>query len=235
MTTRVAADRQAPAAPNALGPLEQLRAGRLARRLPQLYAGIVLYGLTDACLIRAGLGNMPWDVLHQGIADHLGVSIGAVMIALSLVVLLAWVPLREMPGLGTLSNAVVVGLAANLGLAVLHEPHALAGRIALMATGIAGNAVATAMYIGARFGPGPRDGLMTGLHRRTGRPIWLVRTSIEAAVVVLGWLLGGVFGVGTVVYAVAIGPLVQRLLPLFTVPLCTAPLSPGQSPKTCRR
>jgi uncharacterized membrane protein YczE len=222
MSNPVLSARRSPSRPREpgpleLGPLEQLRAGRLARRLPQLYAGLVLYGVTDACLIRAHLGNMPWDVLHQGIAGRLGVSIGTVMIAVSLLVLLAWVPLREMPGLGTLSNAFVVGLAANLGLALLQEPSGLAGRIALMAAGIAGNAVATAMYIGARFGPGPRDGLMTGLHRRTGRPIWLVRMSLEAGVVLLGWLLGGVFGVGTLLYAVAIGPLVQRLLPLFTV------------------
>jgi uncharacterized membrane protein YczE len=199
------------------GPLGQLRAGRLAWRLSQLYAGLVLYGVTLACLIRAHLGNAPWDVLHQGIAGHLGVSIGAVNIAVSLVVLLAWIPLREMPGLGTISNAFVIGLATNLGLALLHEPHALAGRIALMAAGVAGNAAATAMYIGARLGPGPRDGLMTGLNRRTGQPIWGVRTALEVGVVVLGWLLGGVFGVGTLLYAVAIGPLVQRLLPLFTV------------------
>jgi uncharacterized membrane protein YczE len=199
------------------GPLEQLHAGRLARRLPQLYAGLVLYGITLACMIRAHLGNAPWDVLHQGIAGHLGVSIGVITIAVSLVVLLAWVPLREMPGLGTISNAFVIGLATNLGLALLHEPHPLAGRVALMAAGIAGNAVATAMYIGAQLGPGPRDGLMTGLHRRSGRPIWMVRTSLEVSVVVLGWLLGGVFGVGTLLYAVLIGPLVQRLLPVFTV------------------
>jgi uncharacterized membrane protein YczE len=213
MTDPVLLARRSPSEPREPGPLEQLRAGRLARRLPQLYAGLV----TDACLIRARLGNTPWDVLHQGIAGHLGVSIGAVTIAVSLVVLLAWVPLREMPGLGTLSNAFIVGLATNLGLAFLNEPHEMVGRIALMAVGIAGNAVATAMYIGARFGPGSRDGLMTGLHRRTGRPIWMVRMSLEAGVVVLGWLLGGVFGVGTLLYAVAIGPLVQRLLPLFTV------------------
>ena len=183
----------------------------------------MLYGITLACLIRARLGNAPWDVLHQGIAGHLGVSIGVVTIAVSLVVLLAWVPLREMPGLGTISNAFVIGLATNAGLAFLPEPHALAGRAALMAAGIAGNAVATAMYIGAQFGPGPRDGLMTGLNRRTGRPIWMVRTSLEVSVVVLGWLLGGVFGVGTLLYAVLIGPLVQRLLPLFTVGGLAAP------------
>jgi uncharacterized membrane protein YczE len=200
-----------------LGPVEQLRAGRLARRLPQLYAGLVLYGLTAACMIRSRLGNAPWDVLHQGVAAHLGVSIGTVTIAVSLLVLLAWIPLRQMPGLGTLSNAVIVGLATNLGLAVLPAPHALPGQIALMVAGIAGNAVATAMYIGARFGPGPRDGLMIGLHRRTGRPIWIVRTLIEVSVVVAGIALGGVFGVGTVLYAVTIGPLVQRLLPVFEV------------------
>lgn len=198
------------------GALEQLRAGRLRRRLPQLYAGLVLYGLTLACLIRARLGNAPWDVLHQGIATRLGVSIGTVTIAVSVLVLLAWVPLREKPGLGTLSNALIVGLATNLGLTFLPGPHAMAERIALLLLGITGNAVATAMYIGARLGPGPRDGLMTGLHRRTGRPIWLVRMSLEVSVVVAGWLLGGVFGVGTVLYAAAIGPLVQRLLPLFS-------------------
>lgn len=200
-----------------IGPVAQLRTGRLGWRLPQLFAGLVLYGLTLACLIRARLGNAPWDVLHQGIARHLGVSIGTVSVATSLVVLLAWVPLREVPGLGTVMNAFVIGLATNLGLDFLREPHPLAGRIALLLLGIAGNAVATAMYIGARLGPGPRDGLMTGLHRRTGRPIWLVRTSLEVSVVVLGILLGGVFGVGTVLYAIAIGPLVQRLLPLFSV------------------
>ena len=201
------------------GPLDQLRAGRLSWRLPQLCLGLVLYGVTLACLIRAHLGNAPWDVLHQGIANRIGVSIGSVTVAVSLVVLLAWVPLREMPGLGTVSNAVVIGLAENLGLAVLHEPSALPGRVALMVIGITGNAIATGMYIGARLGPGPRDGLMTGLNRRTGRPIWLVRTSLEGTVVVLGWLLGGVFGVGTVLYAVTIGPLVQRLLPMFWVRL----------------
>lgn len=199
------------------GPLEQLREGRLARRLPQLYAGLVLYGLTDACLIQSRLGNTPWDVLHQGIARHLGVSIGTVTIAVSVLVLLAWVPLRQMPGLGTVSNALVVGLATNLGLAVLPAPRDLAGQAALMAAGVTGNAAATAMYIGARLGPGPRDGLMTGLHRRTGRPIWQVRTFIEACVVVAGIGLGGVFGIGTLLYAAAIGPLVQRFLPLFAL------------------
>jgi len=215
------AARQPRPATRQLGPLEQLRAGRLARRLPQLYAGLVLYGFTLACLIRARLGNAPWDVLHQGIASHLGVSIGVVTIAVSLVVLLAWVPLREMPGLGTISNAFVIGLATNLGLALLHEPHAPAGRVALMAAGIAGNAVATAMYIGAQFGPGPRDGLMTGLVTRYAghrfATIRVVRTALEVTVLVIGFFLGGKVGLVTVLFAVGIGPLAHVFIPMFSV------------------
>jgi uncharacterized membrane protein YczE len=134
-------------------------------------------------------------------------------------VLLLWIPLRELPGLGTVSNALVVGLAVDLGLAVLDPPDALWLRIVLMVAGVAGNALATALYIGAQLGPGPRDGLMTGLHRRTSWSIGVVRTGLEVSVVVVGWALGGVLGVGTVLYAVAIGPLVQRLLPACVVEL----------------
>ncbi|WP_310962772.1 membrane protein YczE [Nocardioides terrisoli] len=202
-----------------LSPLGQLRAGRLLRRLVQLYVGLVAYGLTLALLIRAHLGNAPWDVLHQGLADHLPISIGQAVIAVSFLVLLLWIPLREVPGLGTLSNAVVIGLAADLGLSLMHEPRAIQLRILMTLAGVIGNAVATACYIGAQLGPGPRDGLMTGLNRRTGVPIGPVRTGIEVTVVVVGFFLGGVLGFGTLIYAVAIGPLVQRLLPLFVVPL----------------
>lgn len=202
-----------------LTPMEQLRAGRLPRRLVQLYIGLVAYGLTLALIIRAGLGNAPWDVLHQGIARHLGVSIGLILIVASFVVLLLWIPLREVPGLGTISNAIVIGVAADVGLDLLGHPHGLLVRIAMTVVGIVGNAVATAYYIGAQLGPGPRDGLMTGLHRRTGWPIGRVRTSIEVSVVVVGWLLGGTLGIGTVVYAVAIGPLVQWMLPFAIVEL----------------
>jgi uncharacterized membrane protein YczE len=202
-----------------LSPLAQLRAGRLPRRLVQLYAGLVLYGFTLALLIRAKLGNAPWDVLHQGLADHLPISIGTAVIGVSVLVLLLWIPLRELPGLGTVSNALVVGLAVDLGLAVLDPPDALWLRIVLMLAGVAGNALATALYIGAQLGPGPRDGLMTGLHRRTSWSIGVVRTGLEVSVVVVGWALGGVLGVGTVLYAVAIGPLVQRLLPACVVEL----------------
>ncbi len=202
-----------------LGPVAQLRAGRLSRRLAQLALGLALYGATLAMLIRATLGNASWDVLHQGIARHLPMSIGTAVIAVSMLVLLLWIPLRERPGLGTIANAVLVGLCADLGLAVLQAPSSLSVRILLMAGGVVGNALATALYIGSQLGPGPRDGLMTGLHRRTGVSIRLVRTALEVSVVVLGWLLGGVVGVGTVIYAIAIGPLVQLMLPRCIVEL----------------
>ncbi len=196
--------------------VRQLRIPR-ARRLVQLYAGLVLYGLSMALLVRSGLGVMPWDVLHQGLSRQLGWSLGTVTIVVGALVLLAWIPLRERPGLGTVSNVVVIGVALDAALAVLPEPGSLAVRTALVPAGIALNAVATAAYIGVRLGPGPRDGLMTGLVRRTGRSVRLVRTSIEVTVVAAGWLLGGTLGVATVLYALAIGPLVQLLLPRLTV------------------
>ena len=199
--------------------MRQLLTTRPARRLVQLYAGLVLYGLSMALLVRSGLGVMPWDVLHQGLARQLGWSLGVVTIVVGALVLLAWIPLRERPGLGTVSNVVVIGLALDAALAVLPEPSSLPLRIALVPLGIALNAVATAAYIGVHLGPGPRDGLMTGLVRRTGRSVRVVRTSIEATVVLLGWLLGGTVGLGTVLYALAIGPLVQPLMPRLSVRL----------------
>jgi uncharacterized membrane protein YczE len=192
-------------------------AARLPRRLTQLYAGLVLYGVSMALLVRAELGVMPWDVLHQGIARHVGWSLGTVSIAVGALVLLLWVPLRERPGLGTVSNVVVIGLAVDASLAVLGPVEAMPVRVALVVAGVVLNAVATAAYIGVRMGPGPRDGLMTGLVRRSGRPVRLVRTGIEVVVVASGWLLGGTLGVATVLYALAIGPLVQPLLPRLTV------------------
>jgi uncharacterized membrane protein YczE len=189
----------------------------LARRLVQLYAGLVLYGVSMALMVRSSLGVMPWDVLHQGLARQLGWSLGLVTIVVGAAVLLAWIPLRERPGLGTLSNVVVIGLAVDAALAVLPAPGGLPARLASGAAGVVLNGVATAAYIGVQFGPGPRDGLMTGLVRRTGGSVRLVRTAIEAAVVVTGWLLGGTLGVLTVLYALAIGPLVHLLLPRLTV------------------
>jgi uncharacterized membrane protein YczE len=190
--------------------------GRLPLRLVQLYLGLTAYGVSMALMIRSRLGNMPWDVLHQGIAQHLGVSIGWVAIGVGALALLAWIPLKQMPGLGTVSNVVVIGLVMDRVLAVLPDAHPMPLRIAELAGGIVLNGLATGAYIGAGLGPGPRDGLMTGLARRTGRSIRLVRTGIEVVVVAAGWLLGGVFGVGTLLYAVAIGPLAQLFLPLFT-------------------
>src|SRR6478609_912916 len=202
-----------------LGPVAQLRAGRLPRRLTQLTVGLVLYGVTLAMLIRGTLGNASWDVLHQGMAEHLPISIGTAVIGMSLVVLLFWIPLKEKPGLGTIANSFVVGLVADATLRVLAEPDVMWERVLLMLGGVVLNALATALYIGSQLGPGPRDGLMTGLHRRTGVSIRLVRTGMEVVVVAIGWLLGGVVGIGTVLYAVAIGPLVQLLLPHFIVDL----------------
>ena len=202
-----------------LGPVAQLRAGRLTRRLSQLLLGLALYGLTLGMMIRATLGNAPWDVLHQGMAMHLPITIGTAVILMSVVVLLFWIPLRELPGLGTVLNSVLVGLTADLTLAVLETPEAIWQQALLMVGGVVLNALATALYLGSQFGPGPRDGLMTGLHRRTGVSIRVVRTGLEVLVVAIGWVLGGVVGIGTVLYAVAIGPLVQLMLPVFIVEL----------------
>jgi uncharacterized membrane protein YczE len=196
------------------------RPGRqLPRRLVQLYLGLALYGFSMALMVRAELGVMPWDVLHQGLARSLGGSLGTVSMVVGALVLLLWVPLRQRPGVGTLSNVVGIGLSVDASLAVLPDVgDNLLLRALLVVAGIVLNAVATAAYIGVRLGPGPRDGLMTGLVRRTGWSVRLVRTSIEVAVVAVGWLLGGTLGVATVLYALAIGPLVQPLLTRFTVP-----------------
>ena len=205
------------APPASLNPIAQLRAGRLPRRLTQLYVGLTLYGISMGLMIESRLGLDPWDVLHYGITQHVSLSFGTVVILLGFLVLLAWIPLRQWPGLGTISNAVVIGLVTDLALAVLDRPDALWLRIAFLSVGIVGNGFATAMYIGAHFGPGPRDGLMTGLVRRTGVSVRVVRTSIEVTVLAIGWLLGGLVGFGTVAYALAIGPLVHLLLPWFEV------------------
>lgn len=190
----------------------------MSRRLVQLFTGLVVYGLSMALLIRSGLGNMPWDVLHQGIARHLHISIGAVAIAAGAVILLGWLPLREKPGIGTVSNVLVIGVSVDAALAVVPVAGWLPLQVALATTGVLLNGIATAAYLGARLGPGPRDGLMTGLVRRTGGSVRLVRTVIEVSVVACGWVLGGTLGVATVLYTLAIGPLVQLFLPRFTVP-----------------
>ncbi len=209
------------------------RGSHLCRRLIQLYAGLALYGASSALLVVAGLGLEPWGVLHQGLAERTGISIGVVSIIIGAIVLLLWIPLRQRPGLGTVSNVFAVGLAMDGTLALVPEAHGLAARGGVMVAGIVLNGVATGLYIAARFGPGPRDGLMTGLHQRTGRSIRLVRTAIEVAVVVTGFLLGGSLGVGTVLYALAIGPLAQFFLRFFTITdgrgTTVAAASPGQA------
>lgn len=213
---------QQAARPSALDPIAQLRAGRLPRRLVQLYVGLTLYGVSMALMIRSRLGLDPWDVFHYGIARQVPVSFGTVVIGVGFLVLLAWIPLRQWPGLGTVSNAIVIGLITDAALALLSAPDQLAWRIVFLVLGIVGNGVATAMYIGAHLGPGPRDGLMTGLVRRTGLSVRVVRTSIELTVLAVGWLLGGVVGIGTVAYALAIGPLVHLMLPWFDANRTTA-------------
>jgi uncharacterized membrane protein YczE len=194
-----------------------LRGRRLPRRLVQLYAGLVLYAVSMALLLRSTLGNMPWDVLHQGLAERTGWSIGRITIVVGALVLLSWIPLRQRPGLGTVSNVVVIGLVVDGALAAVPAPSALPWRVTLLVAGLLLNALATAAYIGVDLGPGPRDGLMTGLVRRTGGSVRLVRTSIEVGVVLTGWALGGTLGLGTVLYAVAIGPLVQLVLPWVSI------------------
>jgi uncharacterized membrane protein YczE len=200
-----------------MNPLEQLRAGRLVHRMTQLLVGLVLFGVSMALLLRAGLGLEPWGVLQYGLIQHIPMSYGAMSIVVSFVVLLLWIPLRQWPGLGTVLNAVVIGLAIDATLAVVPAIEGLPQRVVVMLAAIVGNGIAGAMYIGSQLGPGPRDGLMTGLARRTGRSIRLVRTSLEVTVVVLGFLLGGIVGVGTVLYALLIGPVVQFFLPMLTV------------------
>lgn len=185
-----------------------------ARRLTRLFLGLIAYGYSSALLVRAGLGNLPWDVFHQGVARHTGLSIGVVSIVVGAVVLLLWIPLRQRPGLGTLSNVVVVGTFTDVGLATLPTPSLLWLRVTYLVAGILLNAVATALYVGARLGPGPRDGLMTGL-AAMGLSVRFARTGIEIVMVAIGFALGGTLGFGTLIYALCIGPLVQLFLPAF--------------------
>jgi uncharacterized membrane protein YczE len=205
-----------------LTPLQQLRAPRMPRRLVQLLLGLSLYGWSMAMMVRASLGLDPWDVLHAGVAQRIGLSFGKVVIAVGIAVLLLWIPLRQLPGLGTVANAIVIGIVTDLSLARLSTPDSLVLRLAMLAAGVVANGLAGALYIGSQLGPGPRDGLMTGLVSRTGLSVRLVRTSLEITVLSVGFLLGGQVGLGTVLYAVAIGPLVHTMLPWATVDLGAA-------------
>jgi uncharacterized membrane protein YczE len=189
----------------------------MPRRLLQLYAGLILYGASMGLQIRAGLGLDPWDVFHQGVSDKTGLSFGTIVIITGALVLLAWIPLRQKPGIGTVSNVFVIGFAVDATLALMPDVTMLGAQLSLLATSVVLNAIAGAAYIGAGLGPGPRDGLMTGLVRRTGGSVGKIRTGIELSVLAVGFSLGGTVGLGTVVYAVSIGPLLQLLLPAFTI------------------
>ena len=196
---------------------------RPALRGLQLLAGLALFGGSVALMIEAHLGVDPWDVLHQGIARQIGSSVGTVVVATSVVVLLLWIPLRQRPGIGTVANALLVGVALDLALVALPRPDLMAGRLGFVGAGILLNGVATGMYIGAALGPGPRDGLMTGLAAR-GYSLRAARTSIEVLVLAAGWLLGGTVGIGTVLYALSIGPLAHVFIPFFAI----APAQPNK-------
>ncbi len=187
----------------------------MLRRLLKLYVGLSLYGLSTAMFIRSDLGADPWNVFHLGVAKLLAMDIGTVIILTGVLVLLLWIPLRLRPGLGTISNVIAIGLAADVALTFIPAIDSLVARSLLLVSAVIVNALATGMYIGAGFGAGPRDGLMTGINARTGWSVRSVRTAIEVSVLLFGWVLGGTFGVGTVLYALSIGPLIQICLPWF--------------------
>jgi uncharacterized membrane protein YczE len=201
-----------------------------ARRIIQLLIGLVLYGIALSLMLRAAIGVAPWDVLSQGIVKQTGISFGWVTNIVGAFVLLLWIPIRQKPGLGTIANVLLIGPSAELGLALIPQVDNLAIRIPLFAGGLVLLAIATGLYIGARLGPGPRDGLMTGANKRFGWPIWIVRTAIELTVLTIGWLLGGNAGIGTLLFAVLIGPMVSVTLPLLRVPEANPSLQPKEVP-----
>ncbi|WP_332644360.1 membrane protein YczE [Aeromicrobium sp.] len=192
---------------------------RLPERLVRLIVGLFLYGFTVAMMVESTLGLDPWDVFHEGLAKQVPLSFGQVVIVVGALVLLLWIPLRQKPGIGTILNVLLIGLAADLGIAVIDQPDSIWLRGLLLVGGVVGNGFAGALYIGAQLGPGPRDGLWLGLVRRTGRSVRFWRTVIEVTVLVVGFLLGGTVGLGTVLYAVTIGPIVQIFLPLVRIDL----------------
>jgi uncharacterized membrane protein YczE len=191
----------------------------LTRRIVQLLIGLFLYGIAISMMVRAGIGVSPWDVLAQGLSLKSGIPFGLITNIVGLVVLLFWIPLRQRPGLGTVLNVLLIGPAAQLGLWLIPQQTEPWVQVVLFTGGLLLLAVATGLYIGPRLGPGPRDGLMTGLHARTGWPIWSVRTGIEISVLIIGWILGGNVGIGTLAFALLIGPLCSLTLPLFAIRL----------------
>lgn len=203
--------------------MNRVHGRRLPRRIVQLLIGLFLYGMGIAFMVRGEIGAAPWDVLSQGIALHVPLTFGVITILTSIVVLILWLPLRQRYGVGTVLNALLVGPSADVGLFLIPAGQPLWLRIAFFIIGLLVLAAATGLYIGARFGPGPRDGLMTGLHARTGRPIWVVRTCIEIVVVAIGWALGGNVGIGTLAFALLVGPLCQFFMRIFDVKIPDRP------------
>jgi uncharacterized membrane protein YczE len=189
----------------------------MTRRLIQLFLGLALYGFSMGLMIRSNLGLDPWDVFHQGVSEHVGLSFGLIVNIVGAVVLLLWIPIRQRPGLGTIANVLLIGLWADFSLWLVPAASSLPLAWVMLLSGVFLNGVATGAYIGAGLGPGPRDGLMTGIVKRTGGSVRATRTLIEVAVLSIGWLLGGTVGLGTVVYALAIGPIIHRMLPLFAI------------------
>jgi len=188
----------------------------LRRRLLQLLIGLTLFGLGIGLMLQSDLGVTPWDALHQGLAAQFGLTVGLWSIIVSFVVLLAWLPLRERYGLGTLLNAIIIGVVLDLTVLVVPEPDNVVGDVVLLIMGILMIGLASGMYIGANLGPGPRDGLMTAISRR-GYSIRVIRWGLEIAVLAAGILMGGTFGVGTVAFALLIGPIVQFFLPRWSI------------------
>jgi uncharacterized membrane protein YczE len=201
----------------------------MTRRVIQLLVGLVLYGAGCAFTVEAGLGNDPWTVFAQGVSIHVGIGIGWVTNIIGFLVLLLWIPLRQKPGVGTIANILLVGTSIQGALAIIPPATTLPERILFLVVGVLMVAAASGLYIGARFGPGPRDGLMTGLRSRLGWPIWLARGLVEVTVLIVGWLLGGNVGIGTLVFALSIGPLVHLALPLLDTARATKAREPQRS------
>ena len=199
------------------------------RRFTQLQLGLLLYGLSIALMVRSGLGMNPWGVFHQGLSEVTGISLGMVVNGVGALVLLVWIPLRQWPGIGTVSNVFVIGVAADAALWLLPPVEGLVLRSVFLIVAIVLNGVATGAYIGAGLGAGPRDGLTTGVVRLTGWEVRWVRMGIEAVVLAFGWMLGGAVGVGTILYTLSTGPLMQLFLPMFTLRVPATPTIPAPS------
>ncbi|MCU1471474.1 MAG: hypothetical protein JWQ39_2623 [Glaciihabitans sp.] len=206
----------------------------MTRRIAQLLVGLFLYGIAISMMVQASIGIAPWDVLSQGVSKQTHIPFGFTTNLIGLVVLLFWIPIRQKPGIGTVLNVLLIGPSAQLGLTLIPVQHILWVQIALFVFGLLLLSVATGLYIGARMGPGPRDGLMTGIHRRTGWRIWIVRTAIEVIVLLIGWALGGNFGVGTIAFALLIGPLVHFTMPRLLVPPALTPAKTREDERLAR-